>query len=532
MSAEYHLTLNDYLMIIRRRGALIVSAFALIFVVAVVVAVTIPPVYQSTGVVLVESQQIPNSIIENTNLGRTDERIKVIQQRVMTRDNLLRIIDKYRLFSDMGHRMTPTDKIDRLREQISVELINSENKRRDMVTVAFKLSYDDRDPDAAHRVANELVTLFLDENVKTRTARATETTEFLSQEAGKLKLELEALESQLAQYKQRHDNALPQHLELRMNMLQRVESELKDVEREYKTTQEELRFLDVELASTQAGMGAPPIQPVPVAVVPPSVLELKRLRAEYAKLKATYTESHPDVRALQRKIEGLESVVPAVVEEKPLAVASANNSKDLMLAKVQVKIDAANARLISLNQQKNTLRARMGQLQGEIIQSPQVERGLITLMRDHENAQKKYEEIRAKQINAKMAETLEEEKKAERFSLIEPPLVPEKPIKPDRTKIILIGFFLAMGGSGGLVTLLESMNQRIRGAEALTQLMRLRPLVVIPYITTRDEIARHKRRLVWVGVSMLFMAAISAALLHFMYMPLDVLMLKIFARFG
>jgi succinoglycan biosynthesis transport protein ExoP len=221
-----------------------------------IVVIVIPPVYQSTGTILVESQTIPTDLIPATAASLIDERIEVIRQRVMTRENLFKIIEKYKLYRDTTQAMTVSEKIDEMRKQIFIESIgaNVKSRRRDQGTIAFKLTFEHRKPEITQRVANDLVTLFLDENVKTRTERATETTEFLTQEADKLKAELEKVETQLAAYKQEHSKALPQHQQLHMEMLSRTETELKDVEREYKTAQEELRFLDLELSAAKAGI--------------------------------------------------------------------------------------------------------------------------------------------------------------------------------------------------------------------------------------------------------------------------------------
>jgi succinoglycan biosynthesis transport protein ExoP len=99
-----------------------------------------------------------------------------------------------------------SEKIDEMRKQIFIESIgaNVKTRRQGQGTIAFKLSFEHRKPEITQRVANDLVTLFLDENVKSRTERATETTEFLTQEADKLKSELEKVETQLAAYKQEH----------------------------------------------------------------------------------------------------------------------------------------------------------------------------------------------------------------------------------------------------------------------------------------------------------------------------------------
>jgi succinoglycan biosynthesis transport protein ExoP len=528
MSTEYQLTFNDYISILRRRGVLLAATFVGLLVVALVVVIAIPPVYQSTGTILVESQTIPTDLIPSTAASLIDERIEIIRQRVMTRENLFKIIEKYKLFRDTTQSLTVSEKIDEMRKQIFIESIgaNVKTRRRDQGTIAFKLTFEHRKPEITQRVANDLVTLFLDENVKSRTERATETTEFLTQEADKLKSELEKVETQLAAYKQEHSKALPQHQELHMGMLARTETELKDVEREYKTAQEELRFLDLELSAAKAGI----TPKTGAAYSPQNPQDIGSLKAEYQRLLSLYTEAHPDVRAVKRKIEALEAAAPATGAtgaEKP-----AGASVSLEVARVQAKIAATNTRIESLAGQIKTLRGRMGSYEQQLLQTPQVERGLITLMRDHESAQKKYEEIHAKQMNAKIAENLEGENKAERFTLLEPPAYPDRPSKPDRIKILLIGVFAAFGGAGGLVFLLETINQRIRGQEALAIAIRQRPMLVIPYIVIEDEVLGRKRLLKKVAIVVAAAIGISALLLHLLYMPLDILLMKIIARFG
>jgi capsular polysaccharide biosynthesis protein len=153
-------------------------------------------------------------------------------------------------------------------------------------------------------------------------------------------------------------------------------------------------------------------------------------------------------------------------------------------------------------------------------------------MRDHDNARKKYEEIRTKEMGAKISESLEQENKAERFVLLEAPMVPEKPIKPNRKKVVAMGFVLAPVGTGALVMLLEMMNQRVRGATALASVLGRRVLGTIPYIHTRAEIARRKklRNLLILLAVVLIVSAL--VIVHFLYVPLDVLLFKALARFG
>jgi hypothetical protein len=82
---------------------------------------------------------------------------------------------------------------------------------------------------------------------------------------------------------------------------------------------------------------------------------------------------------------------------------------------------------------------------------------------------------------------------SERLFLLEPPILPEKPFKPNRIKILAMGFFLAIAAAIGAVLLLELTDKRIRGAEALTHVLGYRPLVVIPYLQIEEEMVRSKR---------------------------------------
>jgi len=515
MTSEYEMSVNDYIAVIKHHALLLILSVAVILGLSVVVAISIPPIYESSGTILVESQQISPDLVAADNNTFADERIEVIRQRVMTREHLEAIIDKYNLFASQSRPLSVSEKIDEMRNAITVSLVSAVVKGRGEVTIAFRLSVEHRQPEIAHKVANELVTLFLDENIKQRTERASETTEFLTEEADKLRVELETLENRLADFKQAHSNALPEHQELRMNMLSRAETELKEVDRDYKTAREELSFNELELSAAATRHGLP-------GAAVDKEQDLGSLKAEYTRLLSRYTEAHPDVRAIKRKIAALEATKGAGGASAPV---------NLDLAKAQARIAAAETRIKSLADQKQEILKKIADYEAQILETPQVERGLVTLMRDHENARKKYEEIRTKEMSAKISESLEQENKAERFVLLESPLMPEKPIRPNRKKVVAMGFVLAPVGAGALVMLLEMLNQRVRGAEALASVLGRRILVAIPYIYTRAELARRKQwrtRLILGGVVII---VLFLGLLHFFYMPLDLLIFKTLGRF-
>jgi succinoglycan biosynthesis transport protein ExoP len=474
MATEYELTVSDYLSIMRRRAPYLIVIFVVVLLIAIVVAFIIPPAYRATGTIMVETPQVVEGVMPRRVQNDLEERIDAIKQRVMTRESLLQIINKYSLFKDGAGTRTTTELIDKMRSQIAVESINS--GRYGQQANAFTISFEDKRPKVALQVANDLVALFLDWNIKLRTEGAMETTEFFSQESAKLKAEVDRLEGKISAYKRQNSENLPEQLALRTSMMSRAENDMYTVDRDIRSSNEELRSLEAELSAAKHGLSDDPTQ------------TLQALKAEYTKLSAIYTESHPDIKALKRKIDALEHE-----DSTPDPKNAAANLTSLAVFKIQAKIDTVNARLDSLAQQKKMLQDKIAQNEHAMELTPKVAQGLDILIRDRDSAQRKFDEIRNKKMNAQIAQNLESENKSERFTLLEPPVLPDKPFKPNRIKIIALGFLLALGSSVGAVMLLETLDKRIRGADALTHVLGCRPLVVIPFLYTEEEIERGKR---------------------------------------
>jgi polysaccharide biosynthesis transport protein len=524
---DYQLTLADYIAILRRRAWLIVGSFFGTLLLGGAVTLLLPPVYRATGSILIESQQIPTDLVQDSVTSYADERIEVIKQRVMTRDNLLRIIRKYNLFADEGPTFTPSDQIDEMRKTIVVNLVNA-NVRQDRKgsgTIAFSLSFEHRRPEVAQSVANDLVTLFLDENVKVRTQRATQTTEFLTQEADKLKKDLVALETQIATYKQEHGNALPENVAFGLAAMQRLEGDLRALDRDYAATEQDLRSLEGDREAAANGQ-------LEVAGGTTSLAELQRARADVVRLSAIYTENHPDLKAAKRKVDSLEEAAAAESAgpasrgtKRPIAVGST-------VARMDRRIASLRERLQVIDRQRASLRGKLGQMDVALVKSPQVERGLAGLTRDYQNAQKKYEEIVAKRMTAQVAENLEEEQKAERFAVLEPPTLPDRPVKPDRRKLLALSFLLAMVVPAGVVSITETLHGTVRGVGQISAILGQKPLVTVPVIPVAAEVESRRKAYMFVALGALAVIALISLAVHFLVLPLDILLMKTLIRLG
>ena len=167
-----------------------------------------------------------------------------------------------------------------------------------------------------------------------------------------------------------------------------------------------------------------------------------------------------------------------------------------------------------------------------LVNAPLVEAEYRKLSRDYQNALLKYQEIKDKEMEAQLAESLETDRKGERFTLIEPPLRPEEPISPNRPALLLLGVVLALGGGLGSVALAEQFDPTLRGPATLSALLGEAPLTVVPTISTQRELALHKRHRHIAVITAGALVVVVLVLIHFLLMPLDVAWFMLWRRLG
>ncbi|MGA7749955.1 MAG: hypothetical protein WCA63_07375, partial [Gallionella sp.] len=307
---------------------------------------------------------------------------------------------------------------------------------------------------------------------------------------------------------------LPEQAGMRMGMMTSLDNDIRSVERDYNAAEDKLQSLQADLDAAKQGIGGDTPQSLPA------------LKAEYTRLLATYNESYPDMRELKRKIDALESGAKTPESENTPETAATP-----AIYQIQAKITAAKAQLKSLAEQKKTLQAKLDQNERAMALTSKVEQKLDALIRDRDDAQKRYEEIHTKQVNAQISQSLENENRSERFILLEPPIKPDTIFKPNRVKIIALGFFFAIASSVGALVMMASFDPQVRGADALAHVLGYRPLVVIPYLFIQEEIVRRNRMIKLAIVITVCVVIAIAVAVNFLYMPLDILLMKPFARY-
>lgn len=409
-----------YYEILKKRKFYGLIPFVCVLAIASVVTMLWPPIYQSEGKILVESQQIPVDLVRPTVTASASERVATIQQRVLTRDNLLKIADKYGMFADQSSKLSRTDMLDLMRANTIIKPVEL-GVQNQIVTVAVTVGFTDRRPDIATKVANELITLFLTEDARNRTNRATETTKFLEQEVKKLQSELASIDEKLIRSREQTPGTLPQ---------------------------------------------------------------LALLKLEYSAKSAVFSQSHPEVRRLKAQIEALEKEGGEGAQQaSPAPVGGYNQLLDpLVLQRIGV--------------------------------------------------QQNLESTSQKLAAARRGESLERDQFSERLEVLEQAIPPQRPIKPNRPKLLALAFFAAVAaGFAGIFTI-ETIDKTIRNKNDLMTVANGQLIVEIPYLATKVELQKKKSRMVFLLGIMAASLLVGLIAIHFLLRPLDELWPILLTRLG
>ena len=582
--AEAGKSLRDYAAIVHRRRGVMLLVLGLLLAVTLAVALLLPPVYRSTATILIKEQEIPQEFVRSTVTSFADERIQVISQQVMTRATLLALVDRYDLYGAARQRLTSEDILDLMRRDIKLTPISAEVTDRRTgspvkSTIAFSLSYDSEIAANAQKIANELVTLYLNENVKSRQQKAAETTSFIDEELTRVSEHISELEQQITDFKRKNQGRTPDLGAANQIGAERTGIDLQRLERDITFMEERKLSLQSQLAETKpstpvVGNGGVILEPEDrlkslqlqlttlTGTLSNEHPDVKRLRREIATLQAEsglqddavereaklselqgqlsllrqkYAEDHPDVVALKRAYTALDKAVRTGADgpaDRAGTLRRARKADNPVYLNLKSQIDTVNAQLHSMRTERGELRAKQTQFDVRLSQTPEVEREFLELARDLGGSRDRFRELRDKQSKAQVAEQLERGRKAERFTLIEPPIFPEKPYRPNRSLILAIGALLALAASVAAAALRESLDQTVHTSRDVTRVLQVPMLAVLPSLPSPERLRRRSLRR-W-ALAAAFMGALLIALLvlHLAVMPLDVAWFGFLRRLG
>jgi len=560
--------------ILRRVGWFLWPFFALTTM-AAIISYVLPNTYKSTATILILNQQIPSALVPSTVTTFAEERIQAITQEVTSRSRVLKLVEKYNLVPDKVKKLTTEDLVDAIRKRISFHTINAEINKGGggapmQLTIAFTLSYEDEDPKKAQAVTNEIVSFYLEKNLESREKVARGTTEFLSEQLKQEKTRMDDLQSRRAVFQKEHMEELPEYMSLNMQKLERCYQRMSEIELQVRSLEEQRSVLKANQAMLDPYSGGAASK-----VMTPSErlqqirlerahtlskystshptaksekqeiallesegkagtgydLMMEKLRAAEAKLtnlKATYTEKHPYVQSAEREIKMIKERMAKPgdakqADPKPTGGPPTNAA----YITLQSELDKLSVTVSSLQVERKQLEKDTKTLLEKLQVMPQIAKEFSEMDVEYQTARNNYNSIEQKLLAAKVSQGMEEEKKGESFQVVEPAFLPEKPDKPNRLAIMLVGTVLALGLSVGTAVLREISDKRIYDLEALQKISRLTVISVIPSITTEADIAARRRRRIAAGIVGIGSVVVAVLIVHLFFMDLNVMYAKL-----
>ena len=316
---------------------------------------------------------------------------------------------------------------------------------------------------------------------------------------------------------------LPEVLQANIEGKDRTERDIDRITDQISNLKERESFLQSQLSTLSVDFGSEDKR------------KLEKLKIQLIDLKAKFTEQHPDMIKTRREIADLERQIAnakpsrqALSKSSPVPSES-NNPAHITLTS---QLAATGYEIESLNRQIQALRERIEQYRYRLESAPRVEKDYNALVLERNNIQVKYKDLMAKYMESQVAQGLEKEQKGERFTLIEPARSPERPVKPNRLAIVLIGFVLAVGGGVGFAAFREYSDDSIRDSRRLGRITPFPVLAGIPRIETSADIARRRWKRAAFSFGVIVLIAGSLYAFHNLVMDLDLFWGKLVVKFS
>lgn len=487
-----------------RRFPYFIVVASLLTSLGLILAIILPPAYEARAKLLVEQEQIPQDLASSTVRTNALEQLQIIEQRLMTRGNLLETANRLGVYANRDPEdgpMSASDIVDDMRARTTFERQTGRNTATTM-TISFRAPTSA----LAAQVTNEFVTLVLRENVEMRTSRAGDTLEFFEQEVERLSGELSTQSARILEFRNANADALPTSLNFLQGREATLEERLAQIDRDVTSlTEQRTRIIEIFERTGQLAATGPRT---------PEQEALDTARRQLDDALLIYAPSNPRVRVLENKV--------ALLEERAAARAAKSDDEDsgegTLLDAQLVDIDGKIERL---EEEKVSIAERLEETRAALQRIPANTNVLQALERDQQNIQAQYNRAAERLSVAATGERIELLSKGQRITVIEQATAPQAPTTPNRPLIAAGGVGAGIVFGLGVVLLLELLNRSIRRPIELTTRLGITPLAVLPYVRTDRE--RFINRAMTMGLVILFIIVVPVALymVHMLAYPLD-----------
>ena len=482
--------------ILRRRRWFALLAFSAVLAAAVSTALYLPDLYRAQALVLVE-RQVDESFVRPEAAGELESRLHIIKQEILSRDRLLVLINRFHLYPKQMKSGSLEDALNQMRTDVEVNPSGPEQVNGKTKTVSFTLNYTGTSAKTTADVTNAIASFYVQQNDSMRSQEALSTSKFLSAQLAEAKKQLDRQEQQVTEYTTKYTGQLPQQVGVNLATLERMNTQLRlNGEQQIRLIEQREKLLE-GLDDPNAIIRAENSDASPQMIE--RMKQIEKVKVDLAQLQQHFTAKHPDVVRLQGQLADLQqeqAQAEAAAQkkrdaDKQAAVATVAAVSDAQAPRRRT-IDSLDAELAKMKDEETAIRATIGSFESRLEGAPEREQEFMLITRDRQAAKDLYDSLLKRYDEAQLQTSMETDRQGERFRVLEPALPAEGPSAPNRLRLMLMGFLLAIAAAVAVVLAAEQFDSSFHGIDELRDFTSVPVLVSIPPIGS----ASWKRRLV------------------------------------
>jgi succinoglycan biosynthesis transport protein ExoP len=432
-----------------RRPWHVVLPWLAVFLASAAVLMLLPKKYRSTTLILVESEKMPDKFVPKVATEESSRRLDNVRPEIMSRTRLEAVIKATNPYPELDSQ---TRAVEMMRASTAVNQSGSDG---------FTIEFIHRNPQKAQEVCDKLATLFISEAMKDREQQVEDAVDFLVTQVNDARRELEKKDAALRAFKESRMGRLPEQMQANLATMQMLQREQQTVEESLYLARDKRDAL--ARGATRVLPGAPNTE----------LGDLNAMRNRLAELRLKYTDAHPDVESLRARIARTEA---------QLADRNASEVPIDSSAVAREQLQVVNDEIKKLTDRQADVERRIATIRSNVEDTPRTEQELANLTRDYQKLSDNYTALLTKQLDAQMAGRLEQRWKGDRFRILDPAHLPEKPDSPKPLRILGLGMVLGLLVGLTLAVSAELLDPTVKDTEQLQALLPFPVLARIPHL--------------------------------------------------
>ena len=144
-----------------------------------------------------------------------------------------------------------------------------------------------------------------------------------------------------------------------------------------------------------------------------------------------------------------------------------------------------------------------------------------SLERDYNNIRASYDILLSKKLEAAVSVNMEKKQKGEKFQILDPARLPEKPVFPNMNILFLLTLVVGLNIGLGVILLLEYMDTSFRSPKDIESDLGFSVLATIPLIYDQKYKRRQRMNQVFSVVSIMFSFILLSAFAVLSFIGVD-----------